>query len=64
MYVSKKERKKARFELGRVTYRAYSDMLEEESSLSYWLANWSWGERGADMADSGENMFVNVKRYR
>lgn len=38
-------------------------MLEEESSLSYWLANWSWGEIGADMADDGAET-RRLKRHR
>jgi hypothetical protein len=37
-------------------------MFEDGSSLSYWLANWSWGEMGADMADSGADVLVVVKR--
>jgi hypothetical protein len=48
-------------EWSRTTYRAYSDMLKVESSLSYWVANWSWGEMGADIAASGADMLTDVE---
>jgi hypothetical protein len=37
-------------------------MFRVESSLSYWLANWSWGEMGADMAESGADILMDVER--